>query len=510
MTKKSCTPSSKSRKPSLPPAHHDNESNVREGGLSGDATKKICERYHLTGDFEKDFVQLSSLIGTELNVNHRVKLPSTPVPSIESGFHKPKEDKKNVPELHREFDIEKASPVTYVISEKNNEYFKPRLDIETEWEFNKEYTKELYLRGWRVGSKIIEVMSKTMAEAEHLTVLNMWNVGLTDETIISLGKCLESSSSLRTLSLDGNNSVSGQHFFRSLNQTGLQNLSLRNCKLNETAAFYIGDYLMRNTTLLTLNVCFNKLADLGVQCLANSLRINRTLLSLNLGSNGISDQGVKYITDAISTFSLTHEEVVAKRMKRYEEKLTQESTSLDENPSSDVGHIQTEKLSKEKSIVKKTDSQRSKDSVSKRDKYIGDTSKSQKVTKEKSSSKLHRNKSPAQNLEDTFDFINPLLEETREFDGQLWIPGNRSLINLNLARNKITNAGVEMLYTAIRYQVDRAHQNNRVTGVGLLRLSLQGNCFPLDDPVYTALTTLMNIRDPLYKPPLNNSNEETK
>ena len=31
------------------------------------------------------------------------------------------------------------------------------------------------------------------------------------------------------------------------------------------------------------------------------------------------------------------------------------------------------------------------------------------------------------------EFKNPLLENVREEDGALWIPGNKALINLNLA-----------------------------------------------------------------------------
>ena len=46
------------------------------------------------------------------------------------------------------------------------------------------------------------------------------------------------------------------------------------------------------------------------------LRINRSLLSLNLGSNQISDEGAKHISEILSTFRLTHEEIVTRRQLR--------------------------------------------------------------------------------------------------------------------------------------------------------------------------------------------------
>lgn len=46
---------------------------------------------------------------------------------------------------------------------------------------------------------------------------------------------------------------------------------------------------------------------------SKGLRFNRTLLSLNLGSNFISDDGVRCIADVLSTFPLTHDEIVTRR-----------------------------------------------------------------------------------------------------------------------------------------------------------------------------------------------------
>eukprot|EP00794_Sanderia_malayensis_P010243 gene10243-11295_t len=104
-----------------------------------------------------------------------------------------------------------------------------------------------------------------------------------------------------------------------------------------------------------------------------------------------------------------------------------------------------------------------------------------------------------------FEFTHPLLESAEEKDGELWIPGNRSLINLNLARNKITLEGVKILYKAIQYQTTLPNQltktNNNSNSVGLMRLSLQRNSFETSNPEFNQLCETMVTRDPFYKPP---------
>ncbi|XP_020608513.1 leucine-rich repeat-containing protein 71-like [Orbicella faveolata] len=42
--------------------------------------------------------------------------------------------------------------------------------------------------------------------------------------------------------------------------------------------------------------------------------MNRTLLSLNLGSNLIGDNGASKLAEVLSSFALSHEEVVARRL----------------------------------------------------------------------------------------------------------------------------------------------------------------------------------------------------
>jgi len=93
------------------------------------------------------------------------------------------------------------------------------------------------------------------------------------------------------------------------------------------------------------------------------------------------------------------------------------------------------------------------------------------------------------------------LETAEELNGELWIPGNRSLINLNLARNKVGIDGVMEFIKAIEEQMKLATLMNKTSGIGLLRLSLQRNSFNSSDPNYIQLTETMVTRDPFYKSP---------
>ena len=55
-----------------------------------------------------------------------------------------------------------------------------------------------------------------------------------------------------------------------------------------------------------LNLNFTKLTPQG-------LRMNRTLLTLNLSGNKITDVGTKALSDILTSLTLTHEEIVARR-----------------------------------------------------------------------------------------------------------------------------------------------------------------------------------------------------
>lgn len=479
--------------------------------------KEQLENYKPSGDFEKDFSDLCTLIGIpSLYVAARPKRPGTPILSPPStSMSKGKEDKRNIPsqpqEAAKPADSEDAPPTTYTMCDNLYDYLKPRVEVETEEDGHKSYVKELYVRGWRIDKRVIEVLSITMPELDRLAVIDLWNAGLDDETLLALSHCLALSTSLKTIRLDGNNNLVEMKFDVFMTEKScIQNISLKNCDLDDRAASLLGQSLRDNKNLLTLNLCFNKITDVGAAYLAEGLKINRSLLSLNLGSNGIGDEGAKKLASALSTFALNHEQIVARRMlksiRSNEELLGAPSNPfLQDRPATASRSFSKEdKKHKDKSNSKKKESSNNKlkdPNTIKRGPSSMDTNKGQKGQKHKASARQDRNKTPQPEAEGLYEFKNPLLEKVIEENGELWIPGNRSLINLNLARNHIGEVGLNMLYKAVKYQIDLASEANRVVGVGLMRLSLQKNIFRSDNPTYQHLMVVMATRDPMYKPP---------
>jgi len=491
--------------------------------LTDEEKRELFEKYKPSGDFEKDFNELCSLAGfPSLHATPRVKRPISPSSSPpETSMSKAsKEDKKhsnNHQEASKKDDPTELPPTTYHEAPNKYDYFKPKLEVESEDEGNRSFVKEIIVRGWKVDERVIDVLTVTMPELDRLSVVDLWNAGLNDELLTLLHKCLSSSTSVKTLRLDGNCHVESQRFdlFLTSKTPYIQNLSLKSCQLKDDAAIHLADALVDNKTLLTLNLCFNKISDEGAKHIAKALKLNRTLLSLNLSGNTISNAGASMLAEALSTFALTHEQVVARRMLKSTHIPTEDSTTISPNHSSyqerppTASRSFSEKRNKDKSSKKKdaNNNNKLKDSAVKRGPSSIDTTKGQKNQK-KGAVKVDRNKTPQPEGEDAYEFKNPLLEKANEVNGELWIAGNRALINLNLSRNAIGEKGLNMLYTAMKYQVDLAHENNRVVATGLMRLSIQQNDFSCEHPTYMKLYELMKTRDPFYVPPTPSLIEE--
>ncbi|XP_038058482.1 leucine-rich repeat-containing protein 71-like isoform X6 [Patiria miniata] len=128
---------------------------------------------------------------------------------------------------------------------------------------------------------------------------------------------------------------------------------------------------------------------------------------------------------------------------------------------------------------------------------VNKTTKGKKTTssKDKKGGAAPESESP-----DMVEAINPLLDSVESIDGQLWIPGNRSIINLNLSRNEIGEAGLKSLLLALQYQITLANLAPHPALKGLMRLSLGRNPIRADSEAYQKLQDLLLTRDPFYKP----------
>jgi len=486
------TPSGISLQPSY---QSESKMKIMETIMSVEERRERFDGYQLTGDFEKDVLELASVLGLPISVSQRVKTPlSTENPP---GIGKHKDDKKSSVSSTETQEDDKSvdgdfTPTTFALS-KCKDYFAPKLQIDPDTEA-KGCVREIYLRGWLADNRIMDIMDRTfLPTSEKLSVLDFSNSGLTDETLQRLYDCIKCSPSLRFLHLDGNKFAKSQRFDVFLSQDdklSLQHLSLKHCDINRTGAFHLGVALLENSSLQTLNLSYNKIDDKAAKNIGEGLKLNRSLVALNLGSNEIGDEGVKHVIGALTTFPLTHQQVVARRMLK---------SSNHEELEDDSGGRDKKNLSGK--IPKRKDLQ----SAQKKDVKREKSASGMKTKTPKISSKGERVGSPLP--DEDAGVHHPLLERVREVDGELWITGNRSLISLNLSRNNITDMGMRLLYDAMVYQEELVGGSTEHRG--LLRLNVEKNkSVRVDDPVYLLLYEMMCKRDPFYKPPMDNVDEE--
>eukprot|EP00112_Aurelia_sp_Birch-Aquarium-sp1_P009463 Seg2075.2 transcript_id=Seg2075.2/GoldUCD/mRNA.D3Y31 product="Leucine-rich repeat-containing protein 71" protein_id=Seg2075.2/GoldUCD/D3Y31 len=174
------------------------------------------ETYQLSGDFEKDFSELCQRNSVSpIKVVPRPHRPSSPQishpeTSMSKGGKESKEDRNRThlnpppePAKQSEDKDQEPLPTTYITKDKFD-YFQPRIEIESEDEGSKTHLKDLFIRGWRVDAKVMEVFSMILPKQEKLVSINLWNAGLIDETLESLAKIVVQCNSLKDLSLDGN------------------------------------------------------------------------------------------------------------------------------------------------------------------------------------------------------------------------------------------------------------------------------------------------------------------
>lgn len=487
--------------------------------------------YVLTNNFAQDFHELAKRAGfPELHVVPRPcrpkskKISSAGLESAQppAGKGDKKDDRKDdsktdrtVSQSTNRSDVERP-PATFSVKEKY-EYLKPC--VQTLWEVfeGKSMAKEVYIRGWTIDHRIMDILNLTLPTQDKLVKIDFNNTGVTDTLLEALANICKHLPLLRSLSLDGNPVYLQRYGMLLGEDSTLQNLSLRNCYINDQGANHIGRALSSNKHLQTFNLCFNKISCEGVASIARGLRTNRTLLSLDLGSNMIRDAGAAKLAEVMSKFALNHKETVARRLlmskKNAEEPTGTPTKSANhgimkgERPQSvrSGSHLgKDQKKDKQKGLSKKDkDKKMALDDRLPKKASSTDAAKDGRKGKKASMAKVDRKGLGGvvdQDTSDIMDFPNPLLEPVEEIQGELYIPGNRALINLNLSANKIGEAGMKSLLDAVQYQSQLAVAHSRHIGVGLLRLSLKRNDISDDNVVFQNLQELMIARDPFFKP----------
>ena len=513
---------------------------------------KTPEPYNCTGNFQADFTELCRRNSMTYipPVIPRARPPSI-MGHTESG--KPDKGKGKAPqapvepdpdpELDMEGEGMEAPPRTFTMKDKF-EYFKPSLQVEMD-NFDKPDTvTEMYIRGWKIDESVMNVFKQCWPVMEKLHTINLWNCGLSGEVISIMATAVPNIVNLRNLVLDGN-TVPTENWYELMGEDSpVQNLSLRHCGITNKGAELIGQTIgsikKSNTKLISLNLSGNKISDAGAEHIAMGLRMNRTLMSLSLASNFIGDQGASKIAEILSRFALTHEEVVERR-KHFSEKdfpdrnkspsVSRRDGSKD-RPASvrSQSHLdKTDKTKGNKASAKKKDPKGGKDAKEeeKHDKTKKKEKDDKTATKKGDKSGTvggrssgasiaadtkgggkgkgkgkDKTKQTQQEVEDLSggEIVNPLTDVADFIDGHLLVSGNRVLINLNLSRNKIGEAGMSSLLKAMQYQTTILLES-KSGGTGLMRIVLVKNNISPDHDVMRQLSEIMMRKDPYYKQP---------
>eukprot|EP00105_Crassostrea_gigas_P020899 XP_011439818.1 PREDICTED: leucine-rich repeat-containing protein 71-like isoform X31 [Crassostrea gigas] len=506
---------------------------------------KTPEPYSCTGNFQADFTELCRRTGmaTIPAVVHRARPPTQAAPESskpEKGKDKGKSaitEPEPEPELDTEGENAEPPPKTYVVKDKF-EFFKPCVQVEMENYDKGETVTEIYIRGWKIDDVMMNTLKQCWSVMEKLHTINLWNTGLNGETVSIMASTLPSIVNLRTLILDGN-VVKEENWHELItDESPVQNLSLRHCGITDLGAKSIGEALgtvkRANTKLVSLNLAGNQISDQGAVDIANGLRMNRTLMSLSLASNQIGDKGAVKLGEVLSRFPLSHEEVVERRKqkssmgspdrnkspppsRRADSKdrpgSVRSSSQHDKNDKSkqkqsaktkkDAGKGGKEPAKEEekhdKSKGKKDDKGAAKkDSKSGKASLVADTKNAAKG-KTKGKDKGKPSQAEPEDMGDS-SFINPLTDEADFIEGQLWVPGNRLLINLNLSRNQIGEQGMAAILKAMQYQTTLS-LGSKSGGTGLMRICVFKNKISSESDIVRKINDIMLPKDPFYKPP---------
>ena len=105
------------------------------------------------------------------------------------------------------------------------------------------------------------------------------------------------------------------------------------------------------------------------------------------------------------------------------------------------------------------------------------------------------------------EIVHPLLESIERRGDEIWVLGNRVLLNLNVSRNKIGEVGMKAILEAVLYQIDisdggsESGEGKCGPGYGLIRLCVQRNRLAPDHDLMVKIEEAMSTRNPFQKPP---------
>ncbi|KAM7080564.1 leucine-rich repeat-containing protein 71 isoform 5-T5 [Ciconia maguari] len=423
---------------------------------AGRKAEQAAEQYQCTGLLEQDFPELCARAG----IAGVPKVTLRPAPSFPA-------------------DEEPAEPtLTEVLAriERKYSYFQPCIQVERERE-DPPSVRAVFLRGWKVEEDVLGVLSQCLPALAGLQAVHLWKVGLTERLLPALAALPARCPCLRTLSLEGNPLPEPAFHTLMGSESALAHLSLRNNSIGDADARFIGQSLSSsNRSLVSLVLSFNRISDLGAGYIAQGLRLNRSLLSLSLANNDIGDAGAVRLAEVLGPFALMHAEVVERRRLLLAEALGQSRTTpketegQSERPYSLHSSTAPDKLppakhgktpAKKKEPLRKEEARQPKKPAPE-----------PRAARGGRDGKPSGQEKPSLEAPDSAEPPHPLLEEARQHQGSVVLPGNRALLNLNLTHNHITERGLGAFLAALEGQ--QREKKPKVPGQqGLLCLSLE-------------------------------------
>ena len=393
----------------------------------------------------------------------------------------------------------------------NTKYISPRLEVTYEDDQDLSTLKSLSFKGYLLTPQLLSHLSTCLPFCQLIQSLSLWNVGLTESTLSELAKLTASIPPLKQLLLNGN-PVTGGDFSCLLLQerSGVETISLRGCALTLEQCSAIGTALRTNKTLTSLNLSNNSLDDSKAIAVVSGLRINRTLHCLSLVGNSVTDSTLHFMSKCLlSEFALTHEEIVERRKLVFasldsiqNRELIDSPTKLGVSQGATPSPIQDKpssvklgRPSAHKAAASSKNIQRDEKSAKNIDK--GRMKPVDSAKKRGGGSKMAKRAPEAAEADKSgaVEYANPLTEKVSMREKQIFIPGNMTLLSINLSYNLISLEGVSSLITAVNWQLSVEPRNPFKPG--LLRVCLRNNRLSESDPLHTELQSLLSKQNPL-------------
>ncbi|XP_072303327.1 leucine-rich repeat-containing protein 71, partial [Eucyclogobius newberryi] len=460
----------------------------------------LTDNYQCTGNVKVDFPKLCSLLDKK-------DIPPVYSKTTQVEGEAPEENEPRTttrwskPYLHVDLDLNKSIPVLNC--------------------------KGLRILGLKVDEEIVQVLNKLINHLDGIQSLYFWKAGLTDKMVMSLSNTLSLGCSVRVVHLEGNPLPNHSYMLLLSENSVITHLFLRNNQIGDEGARLIGSALSTtktaNKTLLFLSLAFNRIGDAGAVYLAQGLRYNRALIYLSLANNQIGDSGAAALSKILSDFPLTHEEVVERR-KMLAEKMEQVKAgnrklvidgflcqNLSESEEWTSGtKPEAKSNTKKKDLAKREDKTANKDNLKKSAyKPPPAPSKGGKDKKKLSQTDLTEVNKPFKYIfiimdivltvcsfvqeqssivlaEPEVEKVNPLLDSLVYCNrGQVFHPGNSTLVYLSLAGNAITEKSLPLFLSSLKQQ----------TFGGLFRLCLNRNHFSPDCELSNKIDQLLQLKD---------------